>query len=187
MPVLQPVSDTASCGPRHVMLLLSLWASSQFLKQTPSTFRRAVRGSRRRGGAGRSAQLFRSSSPSFCAPLIQPQGGAPSHLVCSKVRGFPSGAILCLLPLGEQVQRICSAGWKGQRRCSSVSQPQTFSGPLLLQNFLSARVCPSTWNEDLPLHFSNCTAMTVKFPALYPFLVFVKPLKNIMSEMLHFH
>lgn len=34
MPVLQPVSDTASCGPRHVMLLLSLWASSQFLKQT---------------------------------------------------------------------------------------------------------------------------------------------------------
>lgn len=74
MPVLQPVSDTASCGPRHVMLLLSLWASSQFLKQTLSTFRRAVRGSRRRGGAGRSAQLFRSSSPSFCVPLIQPRG-----------------------------------------------------------------------------------------------------------------
>lgn len=79
------------------------------------------------------------------------------------------------------MQRICSAGWKGQQRCSSVSQPHTFPGPLLLQNFLLACVCTSTWNKDLPLHFSNCTAKTVKFPAPYPSLVFVKPMKNVMS------
>lgn len=186
MPVLQPVSDTASCGPRHVMLLLSLWASSQFLKQTLSTFRRAVRGSRRRGGAGRSAQLFRSSSPSFCVPLIQPRGEHRVTWYAARCEDFlqePS-FVSCLW---ERSAVDLSAGWKGQRRCSSVSQPHTFSGPLLLQNFLWAHVCPSTWNEDLPLCFSNCTALTVKFPAPYPSLVFVKPLKNIMSEMLHFH
>ena len=57
------------------MLFLSLWASSQFLKQIPSVFRCAVKGSRRMGRTCRSAQLFHSSSPSFCvssSPPIQP-------------------------------------------------------------------------------------------------------------------
>lgn len=123
--------------------------------------------------------------PSAC-PSSSPGGSAESLGMQQGVRiSFRSHP---LSPAsGREVQWICSAGWKGQRRCSSVSQPQTFSGPLLLQNFLWAHVCPSTWNEDLPLCFSNCTALTVKFPAPYPSLVFVKPLKNIMSEMLHFH
>lgn len=166
------------------MLFLSLWASSQFLKQILSVFRSAVKGSRRMGRACRSAQLFHSSSPSFCvssSPLIQPlKASTDECLICKKVQWFSSGTILRLLPLGEQMQYICCAGWKAQQWCSSVSQPHT-SGPSLLQNFPLAPACLSTWKKDFPLCFSICTIMNVKFTALYPSLVFVKPLKNVMS------
>lgn len=50
-----------SCGQRHVMLFLSLWASFQFLKQILSLFWCAVNDSRRMGRACRGVWLFYSS------------------------------------------------------------------------------------------------------------------------------
>lgn len=173
-----------SCSPRHVILFLSLWANSQFLQQILSIFRCAVKGSRRMGRACRSAQLFQPCSPSFyvsSSPLIQPLRASTAEVFhMKKVQWFSSGAILCLLPLGEQMQHICCAGWKGQRWCSSVSQTHT-SSPSLLQNFPLALACLSSWKKDLPLCFSICTIMSVKFTALYPSPVFVKPLRNVIS------
>lgn len=114
MPVLQPVSDTASCGPRHVMLLLSLWASSQFLKQTRALSDVLLEAP---GEGGELAEVPSCSAP---APLLRAPrpapGGAPSHLVCSKVWGFPSGAILCLLPLGER----CSGSFCWMERAAAL-------------------------------------------------------------------